>query len=129
MAEAFDIKVQIIEDLKKGLIFGLGARLPIGLVLGFTGFSHEVLPIMQTLSHSTRAYLCNANGLQGFIIKFDILKMLTNADKNGQLESITKYQTIDLSKITQELEKLNSLEEKMNYFSLYYPCLFWFICK
>ena len=129
MAEIFDIKVQIKEDLKKCLVFGLGARLPIGLVLGFTGFSHEVLQIKQTISHSTRAYLCNANGLQGFILKLDILKMLTDAEKNEQLERITKYQTIDLSKITQELEKLNSLEEKINYFSMYYPCIFWFICK
>ena len=73
MAEPFDIKVQIKEDLKKCLVFGLGARLPIGLVLGFTGFSHEVTPIMQTLSHSTRAHLCNANGLPAFILRFEVL--------------------------------------------------------
>ena len=42
----FDIKVQIREDLKSSLIFGLGARPPIGIILGFVAFRHEVMPLM-----------------------------------------------------------------------------------
>jgi len=38
MIENFDVKVQIRDDLKKGLMFGLGARLPIAKVLGFAGY-------------------------------------------------------------------------------------------
>ena len=55
--------------------------------------------------------------------------MMTNAKTNGQLERVARYQKIDLTLITQELKKLNSLDEKLNYFSMYYPCLYRFICK
>ena len=78
-----DIKIQIREELKKGLIFGLRARLAIGLVLGFVAYGDEVLHLMQTLSHSTRAYIINANGLKGFVTSFDIKKHLQAADESG----------------------------------------------
>ena len=78
-----DIKIQIREELKKGLIFGLRARLAIGLVLGFVAHGDEVLRLMQTLSHSTRAYIINANGLTGFVKSFDIKKHLQAADESG----------------------------------------------
>ena len=44
--KVFDEKVPINEDLKKGLIFKLGARLPTALIVRMTGYHHEVLPIM-----------------------------------------------------------------------------------
>ena len=68
----FDIRVSIKDELKKSLVFGLQARPPIGIMLGFFGFSSEVYELMQTLSHGTRAYLLNADGLRGFLIAFDI---------------------------------------------------------
>ena len=43
MDEPVDIKVSIKDELKKNLIFGLQARLPIGLILGFYGFRHQVM--------------------------------------------------------------------------------------
>ena len=53
MSESFDLKVQIRDNLKKDLIFGLKARLPIGVILGFVGYTHQVMPLMQVLSHGT----------------------------------------------------------------------------
>ena len=53
MVENFEIKVPLKEDLKKGLVFNFKARLPIGILLGFIGYRHEVIHIMQTISHST----------------------------------------------------------------------------
>ena len=76
MSEAFDIKKPIKDELKKNLIFGLQARLPIGIILGFTGYSHQVIPLMQVLSHGTRAFIINANGLPGFVLTFDIRRFL-----------------------------------------------------
>ena len=71
-----DTRVPIKEELKKRLILGLNSRLAIGIVLGFLGCRHEALPIMQKLSHGTRAYIINEDGLQGFIEKSEILGTL-----------------------------------------------------
>ena len=46
MSECLDIKVEIKEDMKKNLIFNIQARLPIGILLGFLGYMHEVAPLM-----------------------------------------------------------------------------------
>ena len=75
----------IKEELKKGLIFGLEARPPIGIILGFFGYQHQVMRLMQCLSHGTRAYIVNADGLPGFVLEFDIIRFLREADEAGQL--------------------------------------------
>ena len=46
MRDKFDIKIEIREDLKKGFIFGLRARPPIGHVLSYIGFRDEVIYLM-----------------------------------------------------------------------------------
>ena len=60
MCDNFEIRVPIKEELKKGLIFGLNARLPIGVILGYVGYAHDVMPLMQSISHETRAFIVNA---------------------------------------------------------------------
>ena len=104
----FDAKVQIKEELKKGLIFGFRARLPIGIILGFVAIRHQVIPLMQTLSHATRAYIVNADGLPGFVNDFDIIKYLKEADEAGQLEHAKKWQVIDINLVDTELESLSN---------------------
>ena len=94
-----DIKVQIKEELRKGLIFGFYARPPIGIILGFVGYRNQVLPLMQILSHATWAYIVNANYLQGFIVKFDVSYHLKIADKADRLTDARKWQAIDLDSI------------------------------
>ena len=91
MCDNFDVKVTIKEHLKKGLVFGLKARLPIGIILGFVGYRHEVMPIMQTLSNATRAYIINANGLPAFVFEVKIMTILREADKRGQLENAKRW--------------------------------------
>ena len=76
MSQPFEIRVTIKDELKKALIFGLEARLPIGIILGFIGYRHQVLPLMQSLTHATRAYIVNAGGLPGFLAAFDAMKLL-----------------------------------------------------
>ena len=46
------------------------------------------MPLMQTLSHKTRAYVINANSLPGFVIDMDfigmnLIKVLKNSDEKG----------------------------------------------
>ena len=81
MNELFDIKTPIKDELRKGLILGLNTRLPIGIVLGFAGYRDQVFPLLQTLSHATRAFIINAEGLPGFVIAFDTMEPLKEAEK------------------------------------------------
>ena len=87
MEQKLDIKVPIKEELKKCMVFGVSARPAIGHILSYFGFSLEVLSLMQNLSHATRAYIVNAEGLPGFLVGVDILKFLREAD----LEEATKW--------------------------------------
>ena len=76
MSESFDIREPIKDALKKDLILGLQARPTIGIVLGFAGYRHQVIPLLQCLSHGTRAFTANADGLPGFVLPFDAIKHL-----------------------------------------------------
>ena len=87
-----DIYIPIKEELKKCLIFGLQARLPIGIILSFFGYSNEVFELMQTLSHSTRAFIFNAKGLNGFLVNLDLCEILNDAKKSGQLQKAFSHQ-------------------------------------
>ena len=39
-------KISIKDELRKELIFGFEARLPIAIVIGFSGHRHQVMPLM-----------------------------------------------------------------------------------
>ena len=49
------------------------------------------MPLMQILSHSTRAFVVNAKGLSGFVYKFEVMRFLRIADKRGLLENAKKH--------------------------------------
>ena len=60
---------------------------------------------MQTLSHGTRAYIVNADGLPGFVknfdfMNFDIIQFLQAAEKADKLEHAKKWQVIFLSEVS-----------------------------
>ena len=58
------------------MIFDIESRLPNALILGFSGYRHEVHPIVQNLSHATRAYIVNSSGLPGFVAKPGVMQVL-----------------------------------------------------
>ena len=49
--DTFDIRIDIKDEMKKGLILGLKARLPIAMIFAYVGYRHEVVPLLQILSH------------------------------------------------------------------------------
>ena len=67
MNETFDIKESIRDELKKNLVFRLQSRLPIGVILGFVGYRNKMIPLMQVVSQTTRAFIVNSDGLPGFV--------------------------------------------------------------
>ena len=79
LRESFDIQVPPKETMKKGLVFGFRARLPIAKILSFTGHRHEVLEMMQLVSNGTRAYIWNSDGDKGFVKRLDIMEVLKQA--------------------------------------------------
>ena len=81
-----DIKAPIKDELQKNLVLGIQARPPIGIILGFVGYSYQVIPLMQVLSHSTRAFIVNAKGLPGFVLAFNVIEFLKEVDGAGHLE-------------------------------------------
>ena len=81
MSENFHILVTIKLELTSALIFNLKARPPIGIVLSYVDYEHKVVPLLQSLSHATRAFIWNANGLNGFLVRFQIMKILKEADE------------------------------------------------
>ena len=113
--KAFHVKVPLKEMLMRGLIFGIKARLPIGLILGFVGYCHQVMPMMQSISHSTRAYIFNSNGLPGFISRFSILKLLKDAENRGYLNYAKQWQLINFEKLMKDLEILQSVDKALDH--------------
>ena len=53
--------------------------------------------MLQTVSHGTRAYIQNENAheLNGFLLRFDFLKFLKEADSEGKLNHTKKWQDFD----------------------------------
>ena len=124
LRDTLDVNVAIHED-KKCLVFGFQSRHVIANVLTFYGYRHESMQLMQVLSHGARAYIWNADCLQGFLKQFEVLHFLKQAEKQGELEVVTKWQVIDLKDIEEELEGGN-FKQQMKHLNVYYPCLFLF---
>ena len=84
-------------------IRGIAARAPTAIILSFYGKRAHVERLMLSLSHCTRAYFENANRLPGFLAEFDMVEMFKEAEKNGILEDVTKYQHIEYSTLWAKL--------------------------
>lgn len=54
------------------------------------------MPILQKLSHGTRAFIVNAKAMPGFLLRVNIENILDAADMKGKLELAKKWQVIDL---------------------------------
>ena len=56
------------------------------------------------MSHQTRAYIYNANGLQGFLVEERIISLLKKAHANFVLKAVTRFQVVDLSELGRALQ-------------------------
>ena len=80
------------------------ARAPIGIVFSFFGYSHEVHDLMSTMSHTTRAFIVNAEGLRGFV-KLSIVSVLRSAELSGELIKPTRFVNIDIELVKKTLDE------------------------
>ena len=67
------------------------SRLALAKVFSFFGYKHEVCYLLQCLSHRSRAYNLNEEGLKGFVREFDLRRMMDAALELGSLESIVGH--------------------------------------
>ena len=106
-------KVQIKRDLLKSLPTNkIKSRPALALVLSYYGYRHEVMDLLQVLSHSSRAYIQNAAGLPGFLLNFDLIDILKKLDAAGSLEELKKTTVIDLKSLDESLSGLK-IEDQM----------------
>ena len=52
------------------------SRNAIATILSYMGYRHDVIPMMQEISHSTRAFIWNADGLPGFVREVNFVDIL-----------------------------------------------------
>ena len=67
--DAWNIRIHIRMDLLKVLLVkGLESRNVMGTIFSYVGHSDEVINLMQRISHKSRAYIWNADALQGYLV-------------------------------------------------------------
>ena len=75
--------------------------------MSYYGFRVDVYRLMQRLSHQSRAFITNANGLKAFILPFDLTRFLEIAD-GEKFEEASKYQHVDKKSVVEMLKRINS---------------------
>ena len=84
-------KIAIREEFLHCLpITNLQSRLVVAKILSYYGERQVVYKLLQTTSHTTRAYLVNSEGLKAFLIP-GIVEILKSQEINQQVEVLTKY--------------------------------------
>ena len=111
--EELTFNVPIKPELSKALpIPELQSRHAIAIVFSFVGFSAEVIDLLQNLNHKTRAYICNAKGLQGFLIKEPIFSALMSLKNPEEFNKVTKWHNVDMKLVFHSLRQLPTSEER-----------------
>ena len=78
----FETEVEIKSDYRKVMpIGGVQSRHATAVILSFYGFDSEVCYLMQIMSHKTRAYIVNTDGLKGFLPRFSVVNWLRRIEK------------------------------------------------
>ena len=100
----------------------LQSRYASATVFSFYGQKHEVCWLLQKLSHRTRAYIVNSNGLQGFVHEFTLPSFLDSLQT--RLDSISCHQIIKVNSVKKELKRFSSSNEKECFLMEHYPAVF-----
>ena len=74
------------------------------------------------MSHITRAFIVNAEGLRGFI-KLSVVSVLRSAELSGELIKPTRFMHVDIESVKKTLEEKQNQEECFGFIMKNYPCL------
>ena len=74
------------------------------------------------MSHKTRAFIVNAEGLRGFV-KLSVVSVLRSAELSGALIKATRFMHVDIESVKKTLDKEPNREECFRFIMDNYPCL------
>ena len=91
----------------------------------------QVIQTFQRLSHSCRAFIWNANGLSGFLIKEEpVLWNLKLAVNNEEIKNIAKWHIIDMDNVFIQIREKENSEERLKFLKEQgYICLYMHVLK
>ena len=79
-------------------------------MFSFVGTTLDVYPLLQKLSHTTRAYIFNEKGLKGFLEQGSFTAFVMRHDRLSTLDSISGNVKVDLDSLIHE----RSVEEQLD---------------
>ena len=85
--------------------------------------------MLQVLSHRTRAYIYNANGLQGFLVEEQIIRLLRQAHANFVLKVVTRTQIVDFKELGKELQVQQTRTGMLSLLSRKYPSVYIYVLQ
>ena len=104
----FHIIAPIKTDYLKEMPFkGIDGRLSMAIFWSYAGYKEDILDKLQVLSHRSRAYIYNANGLSGFLVEKRIIRTLELAKKDGSFEEWSRYLDVNFHKLVWQLDFLH----------------------
>ena len=56
------------------------------------------------------------------------MEILRKAEKEGQLEEVTRWQVVVLDEIEKQLSGIQVEKEQIDYLQSSYPCLYFYVC-
>ena len=109
---------------------GIQSRLATALIFSYVGNQHQVPGILQKLSHRTRAYIVNADGLKGFLIRLGkVAGIIHNAERMGRLKEVLRWQQVEIKVVKKLLRNQKTEEGQLFVLKHKYPALHLYALK
>ena len=89
-------------------------------MLSFVGTKFDVYPLLQTLSHTARAYIFNEKGLKGFLEKGSFTSFVLSHDRSNTLDTVSGNVKVDVEKLLHG----RSVEEQLKFAKRTLPSLY-----
>ena len=99
----------------------LTSRNAIAIVLSFAEDREKTYELLQTISHSTRAYLYNAKGLKGFLVN-GIPELIRKAP-----EVVHEWQIVNVEELVKRVQACKSREESFEILRKGYPRMYIYV--
>ena len=104
----------IKEELMKVLPFkGIQSRHVIAVMLSYYDHAEKVYVVMRKMSHQSRAYIVNAGGLKGFLIREPVMWALLSAEEEDSINLISAWQCVNMETLRKLLYSKIETEERL----------------